>query len=194
MKSRKMFLLLSGMILGLVTTGAMAQSAKQVEVEVGAIMPAFSEEVYRRKVLETGDKRAYDTLSSCFLVDYKIEPPEEQIYYNDNLRYALIMANKYHYLPAYSDVFDYIYYIYKSNDMPMDSIAWNFAFSYLQKGAELGSIGAYLTLITLYKTENQYLPKDSVLAEKWRNKFHEKIMESKSAIMPQNNIEAPCEV
>lgn len=177
MKSKIIYrmLLLWVMTLVMVVSTVTAQEREPVEIEVLCCrLPAFDEDVYRRKVLETGDAKAYDTLSSYFLVNYKIVPPEDQVYFNDNLRYALIMANKYHYPNAYTHVYEYIKWIYESNDISMDSVTWNFAFHYLQKGGELGSQKAHLILWTLYRTGNQYVPKDSIMAEIWETKFFEK--------------------
>lgn len=177
MKSKKWRILLFATALVMVVNNVTAQEPKPEPEEIDVLCcrsPAFDEDFYRRKVIETGDTKAYDTLSSFFLVNYKIVPPEDQVYFNDNLRYALIMANKYHYPNAYTHVYEYITWIYENNNMSMDSVTWNFAFHYLQKGGELGSQKAHLILWTLYWMGNQYVPKDSVMAEIWETKFFEK--------------------
>ena len=85
MKSRKLRILLLATALVMVVNNVMAQKSEPEEIDVLCCRsPAFDENFYRRKVLETGDTKAYDTLSSYFLVNYKIKPLEDQVYFNDN--------------------------------------------------------------------------------------------------------------
>lgn len=98
--------------------------------------------------IEPQDSVAYRVFCQDQLVNFYI-PQDQQPNYEDNLSYALIMVDKYHYPKAYADVYKYIVNIYKSNDMTMPPAMQKLAFNFLRKGVALNDSTALAEMSNL---------------------------------------------
>ena len=106
---------------------------------------------YVRRVFEEGDTAAYKELW------------KEPIPY---LLCSMVMANKYSYLEAFLPVYQDIVDPYTSlNNIPIDTATFNFAYSYLKRGVELGSKPAKFTMSMLL-LKGIFVPQDTILAKK----------------------------
>ncbi len=110
----------------------------------------------KRLVLARGDTAAYNKL---ILVSADKKRPE------DNLIYAMIMAHRYNYAPAYSEVYICLERIFATYGNVMDDTTKEMALKYLNEGVELKDYNALSILRSLYE-EGVYLPKDTAMVEK----------------------------
>lgn len=129
-----------------------------------SLTPTFTEKesIDLRKRLMKGDTVAYYNYVFCYS---KLSP--------ECLPYALFMANNYHYQAAYYDVYASILYLYQDYDLEVDSISYSFAFQYLLKGAELGSLNCNSDLAAIYYLGNRFVPRDTVKAKEFWTKEYE---------------------
>lgn len=98
--------------------------------------------------IEPQDSAAYRVFCQNQFVNFCILQ-DQQPNYEDNFSYALIMADKYHYPKAYTDVYKYIVNIYKSNHMIMPQAMQKLALNFLRKGAELNDSTALVEMLNI---------------------------------------------
>jgi TPR repeat protein len=107
----------------------------------------------RKLVIQQGDIDAYAELDIAYL-----EFPFEEF-----LPYALIMANKYDYVPAYFEVYWRLWYLYDNPDS-LDETSRKMALDYLQKASSKGHRQARETLGQYYM-EGIYFKQDTILGK-----------------------------
>lgn len=130
-------------------------SCKQKPVEVITMNNSRPIEELRLLVLK-GDTAAYDELRYANIASG---------HHEEKLVYAIFMANRYNYPPAYFDVYSYLETSSESYGRTMDKTTKEMAIKYLKKGAELKDCGALGLLSELYK-EGKYVPKDTIMSKK----------------------------
>ena len=127
------------------------KASKVTVTQITPNLPVEQLNDYVRRVFEEGDTSAYKEL------------------WNEPVPYLLcsmVMANKYNYPEAYRNVYQDIIYPYTSlNDIPIDTATFNFAYSYLKRGAELGSKSAKLSM-SIILLIGIFVPQDTILARK----------------------------
>jgi hypothetical protein len=116
--------------------------------------------------VKQGDTIAYNLLSIYFACSE---------YDEELLPYALLMANKYHYIRAYYDVYDCFCRFYPETTYSLvlldslDKTTRDIALEYLQKGADFGETNCEWNLGNYYN-EGKYFEKDTVLGQKLKDK------------------------
>lgn len=110
--------------------------------------------IARKSVIQNGDLFSYDMgLDRHFCIDY--------------FKYAIIMANKYHWRHAYYDY--YLFYLalpYKHSKLCCQQTIY-----YLKKGAELGDAACMLQLATIYK-EGKYTERNFTVSKKYQEMYN----------------------
>lgn len=132
-------------------------SCKQKPVEVTSMNNTRPIEELRQLVLK-GDTAAYKELGYADI---------ESGHHEEKLIYAIFMANRYNYPPAYFDVYCYLADISESYGRTMDEKTREMAIRYLKKGVELKDCSALGLLSELYE-EGKYVPKDTIKSRKLR--------------------------
>lgn len=107
-------------------------------------------------VLSKGDTAAFNKLRLVFA---NIKRPA------DNLVYAIIMAHRYNYAPAYAEIYNCLESISETYGNVMDDTTKEMALMYLNEGAALKDYNSLSILRSLYE-EGIYLPKDTAMVKK----------------------------
>lgn len=139
-----------------------AQETNTIKAEDTIIEPIMdfyftTEEIdaFKTAVYKTGDRHAY-----LQLLMSKGRRSEE------TLAYSLIMANKFHYLHAYYDVYVTIIDIADTYSTELDSTTVRIALKYLQEGATAGDISCVYEISRLY-LNGKYVKQDENIAKSY---------------------------
>ena len=116
------------------------------------------EQQVAKKILE-GDIESYN--------EYKIRGDIKSYYF-----YAVIMAKKYNYPPAFFDAFEAMTKVYEKYDLNMDTCTWHYAFSYLETGIQLNSWECASALEYLYLRGNDFVSIDTAKAMHYKQLTH----------------------
>ena len=130
-------------------------SCKQKSVEVTPMNNTRPIEELRQLVLK-GDTVAYNELEIAYI---------ESGHSEEKLVYAIFMAHRYNYPPAYFDVYHYLRIVSESYGRTMDEKTKEMAIRYLKKAVELKNCGALGELSILYE-KGEYVAKDTVMSKK----------------------------
>lgn len=128
--------------------------------------PGTSETILKQNILEKGDVKSYEELSTAYL-----DRSEGEF-----MIWALIMANKYDYPQAYFDVFVQLSELSGeawSLDQ-LDEKTRTIAIEYLTKAAEKGHHQAP-EVLGQYYMEGKYVNKDAELGNKWKAQAKKKM-------------------
>ena len=128
------------------------KTAKVTVTPITPHVPVGQLNDYVRRVFEEGDTAAYKEL-------WKEPVPF--------LLCSMVMANKYNYPEAYYRTYLFIIDPYTTgfDDIPIDIATFNFAYSYLKRGAELGFKMAKSSLSRVL-LKGIFVPQDTILARK----------------------------
>ena len=130
-------------------------SCKQKPVEVITMNNTRPIGELRQLVLK-GDTAAYNELRYA-----DIESGHDE----EKLVYAIFMAHRYNYPPAYFDVYSCLKLVSESYGRKMDEKTKEMAIRYLKKAVELKNCGALGELSILYE-KGEYVAKDTVMSKK----------------------------
>ena len=130
-------------------------SCKQKPVEVITMNNSRPIEELKQLVLK-GDTAAFDDLVVAFM---------DKGHEEENLVYAIFMAHRYNYPPAYFDVYSCLKIVSESYGRKMDKKTKELAIEYLKKAAELKNCSAMIALRSMYR-EGEYVPKDTIMSKK----------------------------
>ena len=130
-------------------------SCKQKPVEVTSMNNTRPIEELRTLVFK-GDTAAYEELGYADI---------ESGHHEEKLVYAIFMAHRYNYPPAYFDVYSCLKLVSESYGRKMDEKTKEMAIRYLKKAVELKNCGALGELSILYE-KGEYVPKDTVMSKK----------------------------